>query len=109
MPDLPNVPPFPNDDEVPTGPASGTDADLVDPEEAELIAYLDGELDEEESRSIAARMALNPEIRERAEAYKKTFDLLDYLPKPELPADFTTRTLTDCNRCLRGNPVHTRC
>ena len=104
MPDLPNVPPFPNDDEVPTGPASGTDADLVDPEEADLIAYLDGELDEEESRSIAARMALNPEIRERAEAYKKTFDLLDYLPKPELPVDFTTRTLTRLQPLLAGEP-----
>ena len=94
MADDPKLPQLPDDDESPTVPANGIDADLVDPDEADLVAYLDGELEEGDARLIEARLALNPEVRERADAYKKTFDLLDYLPKPELPADFTTRTLT---------------
>jgi hypothetical protein len=62
--------------------------------DADLIAYLDGELDGEEARDVEAQLALDPEVRDKAEAYKKTFDLLDYLPKPEPSPDFATRTLT---------------
>lgn len=64
-----------------------------DPFEAELVAYLDGELDEASARQVEARLARDPAARARAAELKKSFDLLDYLPRPEPSATFTTRTL----------------
>ena len=69
------------------------DGPAPDPFEAELVAYLDGELDAPAARKVEARLATDPEARARAAALKKSFDLLDYLPKPEPSANFTTRTL----------------
>jgi hypothetical protein len=65
----------------------------ADPFEAELVAYLDGELDPTAARQVEARLATDPDARAKAAALKKTFDLLDYLPKPEASPNFTTRTL----------------
>jgi hypothetical protein len=65
----------------------------ADPFEGELVAYLDGELDPTSARAVEARLATDPHARSRAAALKKTFDLLDYLPKPEPSAEFTSRTL----------------
>ena len=65
----------------------------LDPFEAELVAYLDGELDAAAARRIEERLAADPAARAKAAALKKTFDLLDYLPKPEPSPTFTTRTL----------------
>ncbi|HTI51335.1 MAG TPA: hypothetical protein VL475_10300, partial [Planctomycetaceae bacterium] len=79
MPD--NVPPLPDE-----GPPA-------DPFEAELVAYLDGELDPAAARKVEKRLATDPTARARAAALKKTYDLLDYLPQPEPSATFTTRTL----------------
>jgi hypothetical protein len=64
-----------------------------DPFEAELIAYLDGELDPVAARKVEARLARDPAARARAAELKKSFDLLDYLPKPEPSPNFTSRTL----------------
>lgn len=72
-------------------------ADPHDPdpaEDAELIAYLDGELDLAEARAVEAKLARDLVARRKAEAYKKTFDLLDFLPRTEPSADFATKTLT---------------
>jgi hypothetical protein len=63
-------------------------------DDAELIAYLDGELDEDESRAVESRLADDPDVRTKADEYQKTYDLLDYLPKPSPSPTFTTRTLT---------------
>lgn len=65
----------------------------ADPFEGELVAYLDGELDVAAARKVEARLATDPQARSRATALKKTFELLDYLPKPEPSAAFTSRTL----------------
>ena len=63
--------------------------------DADLIAYLDGELDGPDgARRSRPGWPLDPAARTRADAYKKTFDLLDYLPRPEPSPDFATRTLT---------------
>lgn len=67
--------------------------DLPDPEEDELIAYLDGELDPADARRVEDRIDEDPAYRARADALKKTYDLLDYLPRPEPSATFATRTL----------------
>src|SRR5262245_5206366 len=80
---MPDVPPQPDEDTAPP----------ADPFEAELVAYLDGELDPAAARRIEARLAADPEARAKAAALKKTFDLLDYLPRPEPSPTFTTRTL----------------
>lgn len=69
------------------------DGPAPDPFEAELVAYLDGELDPAGARRVEARLANDPAARARATELKKTFDLLDYLPKPEPSPNFTTRTL----------------
>lgn len=74
-------------------PLSDDDAPLPDPFEAELVAYLDGELDAAEARRVELRLASDPQARAKASALKKTYDLLDYLPRPEPSPDFTTRTL----------------
>jgi hypothetical protein len=79
-------------DDVPPLPDEDT-AVPPDPFEAELVAYLDGELDAAAARKVEARLAADPGARAKAAALKKTFDLLDYLPKPDPSPNFTTRTL----------------
>jgi hypothetical protein len=64
-----------------------------DPFEAELVAYLDGELDPADARRVESRLATDPDVRARAAALKKTFELLDHLPRPEPSPTFTSRTL----------------
>ena len=67
-----------------------------DPEsdDPELIAYLDGELGADASRTVESKIGVDPAMRVKVDEYKKTYDLLDYLPKPEPSPSFTTRTLT---------------
>jgi hypothetical protein len=64
------------------------------PAEDDLTAFLDGELDDAAAREMEQKLALDPLARSQAEKLKKTYNLLDYLPKPEPRADFATRTLT---------------
>lgn len=64
-----------------------------DPDD-DLIAYLDGELDDDAAEAVESRLAKDPDARARADEYKKSFDLLDYLPKSEPSATFATRTIT---------------
>ncbi len=62
--------------------------------DADLIAYLDGELDDEASGAVEARLAADPTLRKKADAFRRSFALLDALPRPDAPADFTARTVT---------------
>ena len=78
-------------DDPRTAPTAGEPE--PDPVEAELIAYLDGELDPAVARKVEAKLAADPHLRARAAALKRTFELLDFLPKPEPSPSFTTRTL----------------
>lgn len=77
----------------PTPPPDDGEDHEIDPFEAELVAYLDGELDGEAARRIEARLAADPAARSRAAALKDTFGLLDYLPRPEPSPTFASRTL----------------
>lgn len=74
-------------------PIADADDRTPDPEEAELVAYLDGELDAATARRVESRLAADPGLRARATALKKTFDLLDFLPRPEPSSGFTSKTL----------------
>src|SRR5437867_3498127 len=67
---------------------------LTEQEQANLVAYLDGELPDEEARAIEAKLSLEPEARAEAELLRRTWDLLDYLPKPEPSPTFTSRTIS---------------
>ena len=69
-----------------------------DPAEVELVAYLDGELDAAAAARVEARIAADPAYRTRADALRRPFDLLDFLPKPEASPTFATRTLAQTQR-----------
>ncbi len=63
-------------------------------ERANLVAYLDGELTEVESRSLASKVALSPAARHELTTLQETWHLLDELPRPRASEDFTTRTVS---------------
>lgn len=69
-------------------------AALSDEERADLVAYLDGELTGEAARAMEAKIALNPAVRAEAESLKRTWNLLDYLPRPEPSPSFTEKTMS---------------
>jgi anti-sigma factor RsiW len=77
----------------------GPDQQRLTPDERSvLVAYLDGELDEAESQAIATKLARSATARREVESLEKTWDLLDHLPRPRAPEDFTARTLTEIER-----------
>lgn len=59
----------------------------------ELVAYLDGELDAQQSRRIEYRLANEPEVRLVLQELDRTWHLLDELDAPTLDEDFTRTTL----------------
>ena len=67
---------------------------LTDPDRANLVAYLDGELTEAESRTLATKITLSATGRREIESLQRTWELLDYLARPEPSGDFATRTST---------------
>jgi hypothetical protein len=84
---------MPDDSTMPSPSRDGADDPQLDPVELELIAYLDGELDPAAARKVEARMAADPKLRARAESLRRSYALLDFLPKSEPSATFTSRTL----------------
>lgn len=66
---------------------------MNDKEKDDLVAYLDGELDEAASREMEAKLSLDAEARAEAEAMRRTWELLDYLPVAEPSPGFTHQTL----------------
>jgi hypothetical protein len=67
---------------------------LTERERADLVAYLDGELGGEAARALEAKLNLSPEARAEADSLKRTWDLLDFLPRAEPSPRFTERTLS---------------
>jgi hypothetical protein len=66
---------------------------LSEEDRAELVAYLDGELDEAATQALEAKVAANAEVRAELEALKQTWGMLDYLPKASPSPSFTNRTM----------------
>jgi anti-sigma factor RsiW len=58
-----------------------------------LVAYLDGELDGQSSSALEALLQKDPQARLEADHLRRTWDLLDYLPRPDPSPSFTHRTL----------------
>jgi anti-sigma factor RsiW len=67
---------------------------MSEEEQAELVAFLDGELHGEEARAIEARLGRDPALRAEADSLKRAWDLLDFLPQPEPSPSFTEKTLS---------------
>jgi anti-sigma factor RsiW len=78
-------------------------APLNDDERAELVAFLDGEVNEQTARSLEARINRDPAARAEAEALRRTWEMLDYLPRPEPSPSFTHRTV---ERISALHPAH---
>jgi anti-sigma factor RsiW len=66
---------------------------LNDEDRAELVAYLDGELGEKAAQAFEARLSRDGELRAEADVLKRTWDMLDFLPRAEPSASFTHETL----------------
>lgn len=60
---------------------------------ADLVAYLDGELDAEQTRAVEQRLSSDPAFRLQLRELQKAWDLLDQLPKAEVDDTFTQTTL----------------
>ena len=79
---------------MPAEPVEPDDLPPDDETSEELVAYLDGELEDSESHALESKLARDENARRKLETLKKTFDLLDFLPTPEPSPTFTGRTLT---------------
>src|SRR5262249_43053282 len=60
----------------------------------DLVAFLDGELEAPAMEAIEAKISLDAVVRAEADALKKTWDLLDHLPRSEPSVTFTERTVS---------------
>ena len=60
---------------------------------ADLVAYLDGELDEAATLEVERALAESPVIRRKIEALTRTFEMLEELPRERVSEEFTERTL----------------
>src|SRR4051794_13623909 len=59
-----------------------------------LTAYLDGELDPAAAAGVERRLSDDPTLLREAEALKRTWELLDFLPQPQPTGDFASRTVS---------------
>lgn len=71
---------------------------LSEREQADLVAYLDGELGGEAARRVEKRLNHEPRFRAMADSLKQTWDLLDHLPRAEPSPLFTSRTVERLTR-----------
>ncbi|MEW4526431.1 MAG: anti-sigma factor family protein [Maioricimonas sp. JB045] len=60
---------------------------------ADLVAYLDGELPEDRTHEIETVLASSPVAQKDVELLSRTYDLLDELPRPKAPDEFSEKTL----------------
>ena len=67
---------------------------LTADDRADLVAYLDGELDEATTARIDQTVASNEVARREIERLSRVYDLLDELPKTEPSPEFTQSALS---------------
>jgi anti-sigma factor RsiW len=56
---------------------------LSEQEVEDLVAYLDGELDDAEAQKVEARLNVDQAARQETEALQQAWELLDHLPRAE--------------------------
>ncbi|MGC1275551.1 MAG: hypothetical protein WBC44_17720 [Planctomycetaceae bacterium] len=66
---------------------------LTSEQRADLVAYLDGELDEDDAREIEQVLAASEVARHEVEMLGRTWDLLETLPRGYASAEFAAKTL----------------
>jgi len=77
----------------------GPDQQRLTPNErADLVAYLGGARIDAKARRVAAKLAHIAQARRAVEALERTWDLLEFLPRPAASEEFTARTLTEVVR-----------
>jgi anti-sigma factor RsiW len=76
---------------------------LTPAERSNLVAYLDGELNDAEARAIATKLTKSATARREVESLEKTWEMLDLLPRPRASEEFTTRTLTEITQLASAN------
>ena len=59
----------------------------------QLVAYLDGELDDEASRRVEAILAADPDLRQQLAQLDRTWEALDGLGRVEVDERFTQTTM----------------
>ncbi len=64
---------------------------LTPDERADLVAYIDGELPETHSQAISTKLTHSATARREVEMLQKTWEMLDFLPRPQLPSSFRRR------------------
>ena len=77
-----------------TNTAMKPQTSLSPDQRADLVAYLDGELDEPAASAVERMLAESAAARQEAEMLSRTFDLLDELPLAAASKEFTARTLS---------------
>jgi hypothetical protein len=71
----------------------------LSPDEREdLVAYLDGELPEAHSRSISTKLTHSATARREVDRLKQTWELLEYLPRPQVAEQFSEKTVSHIRR-----------
>lgn len=60
---------------------------------SDLIAYLDGELDERASQEIEQALARSAVARHEVDVLARTWDMLNLLPRPKASGGFTQKTV----------------
>ena len=65
---------------------------LTSQQRENLVAYLDGELDEVETQEIERTLAHSLEARHEVDMLTRTWELLDTLPKSKASEEFSERT-----------------
>ena len=68
-------------------------SERLDQDREDLVAYLDGELDQAGCAEIEKRLAENPEFLRQLRRLQKTWDLLDTVDRPVATETFTKSTL----------------
>ncbi|MFW6124760.1 MAG: anti-sigma factor family protein [Pirellulales bacterium] len=68
----------------------------------QLVAYLDGELAEEEARRVERQLAGSEAARREVQFLARTWDLLDLLPRRQPPGELTEQTLSQ----IRAESLH---
>jgi hypothetical protein len=71
----------------------------------DLVAYLDGELEESRSGQIDQVLARSEVARHEVEALARTWELLDVLPRVAAPADFADTTMTSLRVAEARTPI----
>lgn len=74
-------------------PRSEDSEDPDDPRLTELVAYLDGELDDSSSERLEKRLGQDRDLRHYAETLDRTWQMLNTLGEPTASGEFTRKTL----------------